>query len=96
MLIDLTNLGIASREAQDQLEQAGIIVNRNTIPYDTRSAFEPSGLRLGTPAVASRGMKEKEMEKIAEWIYKILIKKEDPKLIRKEIKSLLKKFPLPY
>jgi glycine hydroxymethyltransferase len=74
MLIDLTNLGISGREAQDRLEKNGIIVNRNTIPYDTRSPFDPSGIRIGTPALTSRGMKEKEMRIVAELIYKSLAK----------------------
>jgi glycine hydroxymethyltransferase len=94
MLIDLSNLGIAGREAQDKLEQVGIIVNCNTIPYETRSSFDPSGIRLGTPAITSRGMKEKEMKKIAELIYRILIKKEKQNLIAKEVKRLCSKFPV--
>lgn len=65
MLIDLTNLGISGREAQDRLESIGIIVNRNTIPYDTRSPFDPSGIRIGTPSLTTRGMKEKQMKEIA-------------------------------
>lgn len=93
MLINLTNLGISGREAQDQLEQVGIIVNHNTVPYDSRSPFDPSGIRLGTPTVTSRGMKEKEMKKIAELIYQTLIKRENLNLIRKEVKKLCLKFP---
>ncbi len=93
MLIDLTNLGISGREAQNRLEKAGIIVNRNTIPYDTRSPFDPSGIRIGTPAITSRGMKEKEMKKIAELIDKVLTKKEKLEVIKQEVKSLCSKFP---
>ncbi len=93
MLINLNNLNISGREAQDKLEQVGIIVNCNTIPYETRSSFDPSGIRLGTPAITSRGMKEKEMRKIAELIYQTLIKKEDPNLIKKEVKKLCGRFP---
>lgn len=93
MLIDLTNLGISGREAQDKLEEAGIIVNRNTIPFDTRSAFDPSGIRIGTPSLTTRGMKEKEMKKVAELISRILIKKENPQKINAEVKKLCAKFP---
>lgn len=94
MLIDLTNLGFSGRDAQDQLEEIGIIVNRNTIPYDTRSPFDPSGIRLGTPSVTTRGMKEKEMEKIAEFFYRVLVIKEDPERMKKEIIKLCSKFPV--
>ncbi len=92
MLIDLSNFGISGREAQDKLESVGIIVNCNTIPYETRSSFDPSGIRLGTPAVTTRGIKEKEMEKIAELIYQVLIKRENFNLIGKEVKRLCSKF----
>jgi len=92
MLVDLTNLGISGRQAQDQLEDSGIIVNCNTIPFETRSSFDPSGIRLGTPAVTTRGMKEKEMKKIAELIYRILILKENPILIRREVVKLCADF----
>ena len=94
MLIDFTNLGISGRQAQDQLEDVGIIVNCNTIPFETRSSFDPSGIRLGTPAVTTRGMKEKEMKKIAKLIYRILIKKESSDLIKKEVIELCRRFPI--
>ncbi len=93
MLIDLSNLGISGREAQDKLEEVGIIVNCNTIPYETRSSFDPSGIRLGTPTITTRGMKEKEMKKIAELIYRTLAKRESQNLIIKEVKKLCSKFP---
>jgi glycine hydroxymethyltransferase len=94
MLIDISSFGISGREAQDQLEEIGIIVNCNTIPYETRSSFDPSGIRLGTPAVTSRGMKEKEMVKIANLIYRALIKKENFNLLKNEVKGLVEKFKL--
>lgn len=72
MLIDLMNLNISGREAQDRLEEVGIIVNRNTIPHDTRSPFDPSGIRIGTPTLTSRGMKEKEMVEVARLIHDTL------------------------
>lgn len=94
MLVDLTNLEISGRQAQNQLEDVGIIVNCNTIPFETRSSFDPSGIRLGTPAVTTRGMKEKEMKKIAELIYLILTQKEKSSFIKKEVKKLCAKFPV--
>lgn len=93
MLIDLSNLGISGREAQDKLEEVGIIVNCNTIPYEARSSFDPSGIRLGTPAITTRGMREREMKKIAELIYRTLIKRESRNLIIKKVKKLCSKFP---
>jgi glycine hydroxymethyltransferase len=92
MLVDLTNLGISGKEAENQLGEAGIIVNRNTVPFDTRSPFDPSGIRLGTPSITTRGMKEKEMKKIAELIYQTLVLKENPKLINKDVKKICSKF----
>ncbi len=93
MLIDLTNLGISGREAQDRLERSGIIVNRNTIPYDQRSPFDPSGIRIGTPALTSRGMKEKEMKEVAGFMREVLI---NNKNAHGQVSKLCRKFPLPY
>ena len=67
-LIDLSNKNISGTEAQITLEKAGIILNRNMIPFDKRTANDPSGIRMGTPSVTTRGMKEPEMSKIANWI----------------------------
>ena len=92
MLIDLTNLGVSGREAQDKLENVGIIVNRNTVPFDTRSPFDPSGIRLGTPTVTTRGMKEKEMEKIASLIYDAVVSSKSIPSIKKEVFNLCRKF----
>ena len=93
MLVDLTNLGISGKEAQDRLEKIGIVTNRNTVPYDTRSPFDPSGIRLGTPAVTTRGMKEKEMRDIARAISEALIKN-TPASARNTVRALCKKFTL--
>ena len=95
ILINLRNKNISGKEAEEKLEQAGIIVNRNTIPNDPRSPFNPSGIRLGTPAVTTRGMKEKEMKKIAEWIYQVVSGRASFKEIRKEVKGFSKKFFIP-
>ncbi len=94
ILIDLRNI-IDASEAEKLLEKANILANRNTIPKD-ESPFRPSGLRLGTPAITIRGMKEKEMEKIADWIYQILKKEEKPEKIRPQVIELCNKFPLLY
>lgn len=93
MLVDVTSQGISGKEAEDRLEQVGIIVNRNTIPYDTRSPFDPSGIRLGTPSVTTRGMKEKEMKMIAGFISDALIER-NVQEVKKNIKLLCKKFPI--
>ncbi|MFA5386096.1 MAG: serine hydroxymethyltransferase [Candidatus Paceibacterota bacterium] len=91
LLIDLKNLKIDGYAAEQKLEKAGIIANRNTVVGD-KNPRRPSGLRLGTPFVTSRGMKEKEMKKIAELICRVLIKKENPLSIKKEVLILCKKF----
>jgi glycine hydroxymethyltransferase len=95
MIIDLKPLGLDGKTAESLLEKANIIANRNSLPSDT-SPFNPSGIRLGIPAITSRGMKEKEIIKIAEFFERILIKKEKPEKIKKEVVDLTKKFPLPY
>jgi glycine hydroxymethyltransferase len=93
MLVDLKKIGVSGIEAEKFLEKAGIIANRNVVIGDV-SPFHPSGIRFGVPAVTTRGMKEKEMKKIAELIYRVLIKKEKPVIIKKEVKKLCSKFPL--
>ena len=93
MVVDLKNLNLSGKEAEKILEQANILANRNVIPGDLK-AFNPSGIRIGTPFVSFRGMKEKEMELIADFIDRLLIKKENPWTIKKEVKKLTKQFPL--
>ena len=95
VLIDLTNKNITGKEAQISLEKAGIVLNKNTIPYDPRPPFNPSGIRLGTPALTTRGMKEKEMKKIAFWLNKVITKPSSAGKVKKEIKKLCQKFPTP-
>jgi glycine hydroxymethyltransferase len=95
ILVDLTNKNIGGKDAQNLLESAGIILNRNMIPFDKRSPMDPSGLRIGTPAVTSRGMKEKEMSKIASWIMAVIT---DPTVaveVKEEVKRFTKNFPAP-
>ena len=85
-LIDLSNKNISGTEAQVTLEKAGIILNRNMIPFDKRTANDPSGIRMGTPSVTTRGMKEPEMTKIANWIDQAITAGDDDNKL-KEIKS---------
>jgi glycine hydroxymethyltransferase len=79
MLIDLTNKNISGKKAENALESAGITVNKNMVPFDTKSPFVTSGIRIGTPAVTTRGMKEKEMIRIAEIINTVIDNYEDEK-----------------
>jgi len=94
VLIDLRNKNITGCQTQRLLEKAGIIVNKNTIPYETRPPYDPSGVRLGTPALTTRGMKEKEMQKIAFWINEVISNPKSAFKIRKEVKKLCQKFPI--
>ncbi|KKW26666.1 MAG: serine hydroxymethyltransferase [Candidatus Kaiserbacteria bacterium GW2011_GWB1_52_6] len=90
--------GISGKEASTRLENAGIIVNMNTIPHDPRSPMDPSGIRFGTPAITTRGFKEKESARVAELMVETLHKRTDQKALKKihvEVKSLCKRFPIP-
>ena len=98
MVVDLTNKGISGKEGEKALSKAGITVNKNTVPFDPRSPFDPSGIRLGTPALTTRGMKEDEMVKVAEWIdLAVQNHADDQKLaeIHTEITAFVQDFPLP-
>ena len=98
ILIDLTNKKITGQEAETALHTAGITVNKNTVPFDPRPPFSPSGIRLGTPALTTRGMQENEMEQIAQWIDKAITHPSDEKILNKlsiEIKEFCTQFPLP-
>jgi glycine hydroxymethyltransferase len=97
MLIDLTNKNITGKQAEIALEQAGITVNKNMVPFDKRSPFVTSGIRVGTPALTTRGMKEKEMEVIASIINKAVSNFENQKIlydIQEEVKKFTASFPL--
>jgi len=92
-LVDIVaSVGISGEEASTLLEQSNITVNKNTIPNDTRKPWDPSGIRIGTPAITTRGMKEKDMIRIAEFIDEILRKKEN---VREQVKEFTKDFPIP-
>jgi glycine hydroxymethyltransferase len=97
MLVDLTDRDITGKEAEEALEKAGITVNKNTIPFETRSPFVTSGIRVGTPAVTSRGMREDEMGRIGDMIADVLEDIKNERLITKiesEVRDLCLRFPL--
>lgn len=97
VLVDLTPMGITGKDAQLALEKAGIICNKNTIPYDTQKPFVASGIRLGTPAMTTRGMGEGEMKGIAALILKALGKRADDAAlasIREEVRALCSRYPI--
>jgi glycine hydroxymethyltransferase len=99
MLADVGARGLTGKECQIALDQAGITVNKNTIPFETRSPFQASGVRLGTPAATTRGMKELEMAAIADMISEVLldIKNVDvARQVRQRVQELTARFPLPY
>ncbi len=96
-LVNLTNKGISGKKAERALEAAGITVNKNMIPFDEKSPFVTSGIRIGTPAMTTRGMKETDMEIIAEFIDRAIKNYEDEQVlvqIKNEVKELCSKFPL--
>ncbi|MSU75801.1 MAG: serine hydroxymethyltransferase [Candidatus Magasanikbacteria bacterium] len=97
LLIDVTPKGLAGKQAQMALDKAAITLNKNMIPDDPRSPMDPSGIRLGTPALTTRGMKETEMKTIAGWIDEAIVNWQDEsklKKIRDEVLELTKQFPL--
>jgi len=96
-LVDVFSRGITGKQAQAALEDAGVTVNKNTIPFDTQKPFVASGIRVGTPAITTRGMKEPEMALIAEWIDKALGNWQDVSVlasVRSEVETLCRRFPL--
>jgi glycine hydroxymethyltransferase len=99
MLVDVGARGLTGKDCQHVLDEAGLTVNKNTIPFETRSPFQASGIRLGTPAVTTRGMGEAEMAAIADMISEVLldIKNVDAvKVVRQRVRELTARFPLPY
>jgi glycine hydroxymethyltransferase len=98
MLVDLTSKNIAGKPAAQALDKAGIVANYNAVPFDPRKPFDPSGLRIGTPAVTSRGMGTAEMKTLAEWIDRVVAKATDESVIAQvagEVRELCAKFPAP-
>ncbi|MFO1460134.1 MAG: ribose 5-phosphate isomerase B [Verrucomicrobiota bacterium] len=99
MLVDVGSRGLTGKQSQLALDEAGITTNKNTIPFETRSPFEASGIRLGTPAVTTRGMKETEMAAIADMISEVLLDVANSATahrVRDRVRALTARFPLPY
>ncbi len=97
LLVDVFEKGILGSEAEHALGRAGITVNKNAIPYDVNPPMKPSGIRIGTPALTTRGMGEDEMRRIAGWILRALESRNDPaalQAVRAEVESLAEQFPL--
>jgi glycine hydroxymethyltransferase len=97
MLVDVFSKGMLGSEAEKALGEAGITVNKNAIPFDTNPPLKPSGIRIGTPALTTRGMKENEMRQIARWIAEVLLHRTDTAVlssVRKQVIELCEAFPL--
>ncbi len=98
MLLDVTAAGLGGKKAESVLDQCGITVNMNMIPFDTRKPMDPSGIRIGTPALTTRGMGVDEMRRIGGWIHQALTNPDDASVhqsIREEIRQLCESFPVP-
>src|SRR5450432_1613318 len=97
ILVDLTNKNVPGKVAARALDRAGIELNYNTVPYDTRKPFDPSGIRLGSPSISSRGMGEPEMKLIASWMDRVISHPTDDNAdkVRAEVHALCAKFPAP-
>jgi glycine hydroxymethyltransferase len=98
MLVDVTVKGLTGKTAEHALDAAGITVNKNMIPYDPRKPLDPSGIRIGTPAITTRGMKEPEMRQIARWMCDVLARPDDDDLlsrVRGSVRELCEQFPAP-
>ncbi len=98
MMVDVTAVGLGGKKAEAVLDECGITVNMNMIPFDTRKPMDPSGVRIGTPALTTRGMGTDEMTRVGQWIYKALANADDASLhqtIREEVRTLCESFPVP-
>jgi glycine hydroxymethyltransferase len=99
MLVDLRPKKLTGKIAQESLDRAGITTNKNLIPYDPEKPLVTSGIRLGTPAVTTRGMRETEMEQVAALITEVLEKPDDATVqanVKERVRAITAKFPLPY
>jgi glycine hydroxymethyltransferase len=98
MLVDVAARGLSGKTAEKALDAAGITVNRNGIPFDSRRPLDPSGIRIGTPALTTRGMREPEMRRIGGWIGEVLADAANTAVqerVRGEVRELCKQFPAP-
>jgi glycine hydroxymethyltransferase len=97
ILIDLTNKEVTGKQAEAALDEAHITCNKNMVPFDKRTPFNPSGLRIGTPALTTRGMTEKEMKMVGKWIAEVIHNMGDERVykkVRDEVRTLCEQFPL--
>ncbi len=96
LLLDLSSKELTGKEAEHLLEEAGLTVNKNAIPFDTQPRFVTSGIRIGTPSVTTRGLKEAEMQQIGDWINRVLISRSSAEnaAVRQEVYQLCSKFPI--
>ncbi len=98
MLADVTTIGLSGKVAEEALDRAAITVNKNMIPYDQRKPLDPSGIRIGTAALTTRGMKQDEMKRVGNWILEVLRAPEETGMaerIRNEIREFTRDFPVP-
>jgi len=99
MVIDVSPFGDSSKKIQDELDEVGIYVNRNAIPFDKRPPYDPSGIRLGSPAITTRGLKEKESREVVQLIVKLIKNINNAQIknqIKRRVKEIVKKFPIYY
>ena len=97
MLIDLRNKNLTGKKAQETLDRAHITLNKNAVPFDDKSPFVTSGIRVGVPAITTRGMKESEMETVVGMVDRVLMSPDDEKTIsdvKAEVQTFMQKFPL--
>ena len=98
VLADVTSIGLSGRQAEETLGRCGITVNKNMIPFDQRKPMDPSGIRIGTPALTTRGMGADQMREIGGWIVSVLKSPDDEKQIeeiRQSVLDLCQHFPVP-
>jgi glycine hydroxymethyltransferase len=97
MLIDLRSKNLTGKKAEEALIQADITINKNMVPFDTQSPMVTSGIRIGTPAITTRGLKEKDVLKVVDLIDEVLKSPDSPenlKAVRKKVNNFMRKFPL--
>ena len=94
MLVDLRNKGVTGKELEQRLDEIGITVNKNVVPFDTEKATITSGIRIGTPAITTRGFKKEDMKEIADIISKTVDDFENKEQIQNKVQNLCRKYPL--